>query len=145
MCRFDPSTTSATHLIVSAGIFFLFSRNNLSSYLSLHHSLTMLRVSFPSWYIPTYSILSSSFGSKLSCYDFFIHGFSLYLLCFSYFKPNSSPQFLNAAQRMSSIFNSFLFYLFTIKKNFLHHKFRHHLLFPFANICYKVISNTIHL
>ena len=70
-------------------------------------------MSFPSWYISTYSLSSSIFSCKLFCYYSIIHCSSLWLLYPSHFTPTALPQFLEAAPWLYSIFNFLSFSLFT--------------------------------
>ena len=95
-------------------VFFLFSRNDPPSWLSLQSSLTILRSFFPSSHKYTRSLSSSSVGSKCSCYRSLIYGSSLHIHHSSYFTADSAPEFTNNTPWMSPIFNSLPFSLFTV-------------------------------
>ena len=92
---------------------FLFSHSDSPSYLSLQPSLTILKASFPSWYMSTHSLSSSLFGIKLSFYRSIIHGSSLRLLSSFHFTQNYLPQFSDTALWLFFIIDYFSFSLFT--------------------------------
>ena len=94
-------------------LFFLISRNYSPLCLSLQSSLAIPKAYFPSWYISTHSLCSSSFGDKRSCYRFLIHGSSFHLLSPSYFTPilHRNALMLHHDYLLSSIFSRIVYLL----------------------------------